>query len=89
MAKFKFCTSGGACITCSGLYDTIQEAAKTIEEAQRNGDKSFLCCNDGTGVLQCMRVSDISTITEVPIEGPDKDEKECRECSNINIYMKR
>ena len=71
-----------------GAYESNQEAAKVIEEAQSRGDKSFLCCNDGKGIKQCIRVSDISTITEVPNEPPEKDEKEYRESPNINIYMK-
>ena len=88
MAKLKFCTAGGVCITCDGIYDSIQEAAKIIEEAQERGDRSFLCCNDGTGIKQCMRVSDISTIIEVPKEQPDEDKKECREAPIINVYAR-
>ena len=78
MAKLKFCTSGGVCITCDGLFNNdLKEAADTIEKAQERGDRSFLCCNDGTGIKSCIRVSDISVITEVPSEvPPGKDEKD-------------
>ena len=49
------------------------------------GDKSFLYCNDGTGIRACIRVSDIAVISKVPSSVPPEEEDEYYQDSSTDF----
>jgi hypothetical protein len=66
---FKICTTGGACIKCGGSADNIVDQ---LEAAEKRGQK-YWCCGSG-GEMSCVRIDQITTITEARLPDDDDDD---------------
>ena len=60
----KICTTGGSCITCDASWAAVQKAIKGAKA------KDFICCGHS-----CAKVSQITTVEEVPREEGEEEEQ--------------